>query len=203
MTTPVADPPRQIVFIRHGEALDVDGRCIGHTDPLLSPAGADAIRALVAESGASWLVADAGPPCLMTSDLRRAVDSAAIVAEMLGIPIEVDQRLREVNFGEWDGRTWADIERVDARRLRAFMEDWTTIAPPGGEGLADAWIADVRKAKQPVVIAVSHAGFIRTAASILLGRPLARMFELPVAYASATVLTYSDGTALLRRTTSR
>ena len=82
-------------------------------------------------------------------------------------------------------------------RFRAWTDRWTEVAPPGGEPLSDLadrasdWIKDVRAtngAATQTIVAVTHAGWIRVAVAQLLGRSLARMFDIPVDYGHATVV---------------
>lgn len=191
-----------IVFVRHGRADNVEGRCVGHFDAPLSESGASAIYELAA------MLSTMGITRITSSDLARARNSAAIIGAALDVPVTIDSRLREMHFGEWDGQTWADIETNDGERWRTWMESWTTVAPPGGEGIddlarrADAWIADLRRDESLIV--VSHAGFIRAALCRLLGRPIDTLFDIPIDHAHATVIELGeDGPTLLRTNLKR
>jgi broad specificity phosphatase PhoE len=176
----------RIAFVRHGRANVADNLCIGHTDVPLSTEGADAIRALVTGTA----LQDA---FVTSSDLRRATESAAIIAEAFGCEVHRDRRLREMHFGNWDGRSWAQIERDDDARFRDWMERWVDVAPPGGESASDVarraseWMTGALSGAEQIVV-VSHAGWIRAALCHLLGRELRGMFELPVDYAHATIV---------------
>lgn len=185
-----------LVFIRHGEALDAHGRCVGHTDLPLAPAGADAIDALADR----WQ--SAGPSCIagvptrvVSSDLRRASASADIIAAKWKLSVEHDAQLREMNFGEWDGQLWSSIEATDGARLRAWTEAWTDTPAPGGEGLVEvseraaAWLREALTATQRSTIAVvSHAGWIRAALCHLLRLPPSEIFRFAVDHARATIV---------------
>lgn len=189
------------LFIRHGVASGVEGRCIGHTDVPLSAEGADSIRALVS----AWPVQLAGirPRRLVSSDLRRAADSAAILGQAWSLEVEYDPRLREMSFGSWDGRLWSALEAEDGERFSAWMRAWTTAATPGGEGAVDVvgrartWLEAQSARHDPPdtwVAVVSHAGWIRAAVSLLLGQPASEMFSIPVDHGRVTALRCaSDG----------
>jgi 2,3-bisphosphoglycerate-dependent phosphoglycerate mutase/probable phosphoglycerate mutase len=192
----------QLAFVRHGQALAAENRCIGHTDVALSPAGAEAIRQLVVSEPQS---ANATPTRLVSSDLRRAAESARVISAAIGSPVKLDRRLREMSFGAWDGLPWSKIERDDSKRFKRWMEQWTVVAPPGGEsaaGLAQRaaeWIIGtlaMATVDERIVI-VSHAGWIRAALTHLLGRELANMFEIPVDYARATVVDVSPSSCVV------
>lgn len=186
----------RLVLVRHGKALDVAGRCIGRTDVPLSAEGARAIRGLVENGIQSLDLRLDGRTRLISSDLRRAVESANILAAAMGRCVEHDIRLREIDFGEWDGRSWSEIERADPERLRCWLERWAEVAAPGGEGVGDllrraaGWIGDIVTPREldEVIVVVSHAGWIRAAVSHLLGRDIASMFDIPVDHASATII---------------
>jgi broad specificity phosphatase PhoE len=102
----------------------------------------------------------------------------------------LDARLRELSFGEWEGRTWDEIHASDAARLDAWASDWIGTRPPGGESFIDlvdrvtAWIDDVRAAATAGdVVAVAHAGSIRAALCAAGMVPAARALEVPIDYA--------------------
>jgi alpha-ribazole phosphatase len=194
----------RLVFVRHGKALGAEHRCIGHTDLALSPDGAIAIRELAMSTQSRDMR-------IVSSDLCRAVESANVIADAFDCAVDTDPRLREMNFGRWDGRRWADIERDDADRLQAWMRRWTDVAPPDGESAADLatratnWLTETLAAAPPDdrIIVVSHAGWIRAALTHLFRRDLARMFEIPVEHARATIVEASaSGCVLLAANSS-
>lgn len=108
-----------------------------------------------------------------------------------------------MNFGEWDGRSWSDIERADSDRFRDWMERWVDLAPPRGESAADVarraaeWITDALSASDEQIVVVSHAGWIRAALCHLLNRSLAQMFDIPVDHAHATIVDVIPGGAMV------
>lgn len=185
-----------LVLIRHGVTIHADGRCLGHTDLPLAPSGIDAIGALAERWHALGPSSRVGVPArIVSSDLRRASESARIVADRWALPVERDTRLREMNFGEWDGRLWSDIEAADGGRLRAWTDNWRDASCPGGESLsnvihrAGSWLDETLDATPPSTIAVvSHAGWIRAALCRLLRVPPAEIFHFAVAHARATIV---------------
>jgi alpha-ribazole phosphatase len=166
---------RRLYLVRHGEAEGSEGRAVGHLDLPLSQEGAARIEALAG----SWT----GPPPgrLYTSDLRRAADSARILAARLGCSPVPDIRLREISFGEWEGRSWDEIHERDAGRLALWGERWQEIAPPGGETFGDltsrilAWYQEI---EDETVVAVAHGGSLRALLTALLDLRPERAFEI-------------------------
>jgi len=105
------------------------------------------------------------PTRLFSSDLPRCADLAHGLAEALAVPVHTDPRLREMNFGEWEGRHYDDIESEDGPRWRAWCESWRTTAPPDGESI-DAFVARVSgwldsHTPSTTDAIVTHAGVIR------------------------------------------
>jgi broad specificity phosphatase PhoE len=117
-----------IYYLRHGETeWNTEGRVCGHTDVPLSDAGRQQ-ACLLAERLKSLRV-----DVLYSSPLRRALDTARIVAEAIGHTPVVDIRLMELNYGEWEGRTFDEIERADPLGYQAWVADPGRLAPPRGE----------------------------------------------------------------------
>lgn len=177
----------RVVLIRHGEAAGVSGRCIGQTDVPLSDAGAGAVRALADAMQEEITV----PVRMVSSDLLRCTASAAILATSLGLHFATDRRLREANFGEWEGKAWDELERDDGPRLSAWMKDWTTVAPPSGESVPDLLarvrpVLDEWRMGEGLILAVTHAGWIRAAITVLTDAPISGFFEIPADHAKAT-----------------
>jgi broad specificity phosphatase PhoE len=150
---------------------------------MLAPEGADAIRASIPDITARIT----GDVIVEASDLCRAKDSAAIIAAELGVGVRTDPRLRELSFGEWEGRTWNELEAADGERLQTWMSAWMT-APPGGESVemlasrVSDWLRTYEH-RSGTVVAVAHAGSIRAALSCLRHRPLDQMFDIVIGYA--------------------
>lgn len=187
-----------LVLVRHGRPVAEAGRCIGSTDVELSAEGLTSVRALATAwhaAGSRSLIGE--PSRVIASDLRRARASARVFGLLWNRDVELDPRVREMDFGRWDGELWATIEATDGERFRAWTDRWTDVAPPGGEQLsavaarASDWLADIRASEgdaASTVVVVTHAGWIRVAVAQLLGRPLNRMFDIPVDFGHATVL---------------
>jgi len=105
------------------------------------------------------------PVRLFSSDLPRCADLAHGLGEKWSIPVHLDPRLREMNFGEWEGRHYDAIEAEDGERWHTWCTNWRTQAPPAGESLetftgrVSRWLEDQRPT--PTDAIVTHAGVIR------------------------------------------
>jgi alpha-ribazole phosphatase len=147
-----------IAFVRHGETPpNRAGLLLGRTDAALTDHGrAQAER--LAETLAGLEVAR-----VISSPLRRARDTAAPIAAACGEVVEVDDRLVEIDYGEWEGRPLADLDPEVVARWRRDGG----FAPPGGESLevvADRVSSFCDETlDDPVVVAVSHVSPIKAA----------------------------------------
>lgn len=186
MTAMVPANEARIVFVRHGETdYNLAGRWQGSgSDVPLNPTGrAQAVRAaeaLAARFGA--LVAT-----IYSSDLARALETAAILAARLEVTVVEAPALRELSHGAWEGRTQAEVEAGWPVEYAAYAADPYRVGRGGGDSYADLerrfWpalerIADAHRGER--IVAVSHGGPIRLALSRILDRPLAERDALGV-----------------------
>ncbi|MFM8952271.1 MAG: histidine phosphatase family protein, partial [Planctomycetaceae bacterium] len=99
-------------LIRHGESVsNASGRVQGQEDVELSDTGREQAIA-VASWGRSLLEAADAPPVdeLWSSPLRRARETAEAIAAATGLPLRIDDELRELHAGIFQGHLWADLE---------------------------------------------------------------------------------------------
>lgn len=186
----------RLLLIRHAEPdEDARGRCYGRLDVGLSPAGLAGAKRLAETLREVELDAVYASPRL------RAVQTAAA----FGASPTVDDRLRELDFGRLEGRTYDEIEREQPELFRRWMEAPTQVRFPGGESYAElrdrvaAAVDDVVTAHAGRTVAlVSHGGVVRAALAVALGLPDERAFSLDVGYARVSVVDWFDGTAVVR-----
>lgn len=141
------------------------------------------------------------PSHLVTSPMVRTQEVAAAVGRRLGLTPEVDPRLREMEFGEWESLTPAEVEeRWPGDFARWFSTG--TFASPGGEsyqqvGERVAIAIDDLRARHAgeAVVAVGHAAMIRTIAGRALEMPPSTWARLRIPPCSLTVLRYFPTTA--------
>ncbi|MEO3870582.1 histidine phosphatase family protein [Nonomuraea sp. B12E4] len=163
-----------LVLVRHGETVwHAENRYAGLSDIDLTPRGLDQAAEL-----AGW-AAGAGLAGVWASTLSRARVTAAASAEQAGLPLRVDARLRELDFGEGDGLTSAEMAERFPQARAAFEADPARHPLPGGEdphAAADRFIAALRDitAAHPGgrVLVVAHTTAIRLALCRLIGVPL-------------------------------
>lgn len=178
-----ASPGRTILLARHGRTdWTGTGRYQGRTDTPLNAEGLADAEALAAD------LAGAGVSLVLTSKLRRAVATAELVALSLGLAAPIrDERLAEIAFGAWEGRTQAEIRAEAPEVLRCWKRSPGTMRFPGGETLDEAAsrlcavIAgiDALPERGPILL-VTHAGMIRLAILKAYGLPAQRFRDADV-----------------------
>jgi probable phosphoglycerate mutase len=158
-----------ILLARHGETdWNAERRWQGHTDRPLNERGWAQARALAERLDATRLEA------VYSSDLQRARDTAALVADRQGVELRMMAELREVDVGTWAGLTKADVEREHPEAFErwragyAAWEDGETYEQMSERvGAAVLRIAEAHP-DAPVLI-VSHGGCIRAIHAAALG----------------------------------
>jgi len=164
---------RQVVLWRHGRtAWNVAGRVQGQSDVPLDDFGRDQAR-----DAASRLAA-MRPARIVSSDLSRAAESAHILGEMTSVPVELDVRLREMDFGEREGLTWREAWQQFPDGMRAWVDGDETQIPGSethrraGERFAAA-LRDILTDTPDgaILVVVAHGAVIRTGACAFLDIP--------------------------------
>lgn len=188
-------------LVRHGAAEAAEARAMGHTDPPLSAEGQSQVGRLAERSTLR-------PDRLISSDLRRAYETAMLLGRRWGLEPVRETRLREMNFGSWDGKPWSEIESADAAGLRSWMENWVAAPAPGGESFADVatrtreWLDEIQSAPPESIVVVAHAGSIRALLCHLLEAPLEAAFGFAVDRACVSTVEWTGDRGRLVRANS-
>jgi probable phosphoglycerate mutase len=165
-----------IILWRHGQTdWNVANKFQGHTDIPLNSVGQ------YQATHAARLVVDMKPTAILSSDLSRARSTAQALADLNGLPVNIDPRLRETNCGKWEGLTGEEIRAIDLDNLREWSLGGDN--PAGGTGdrrsevgaRAKAAIEDFLSGKdRETLIVATHGGTARA----IIGSYL----ELPIPY---------------------
>lgn len=161
---------------RHGRTRwNLEDRFQGHSDVELDPTGrAQAVRA-------ARLLAALNPVALVSSDLRRARDTAAALGRVAGVDVAEDPRLRETFGGTWQGLTVTEIQALDAGAY-ALWRSGADVPAGGAETRSDVAgrvLPAIRDALAEVppgdtLVVVTHGGSARAAIGSMLGLPIDR-----------------------------
>lgn len=192
----------EIYLVRHG-ATDAnlrDGRYAGWMNPPLAAEGVQQARRTAAR------LESAAISRVVCSDLKRAIQTAHILAAPHKLPVETFPAWRELNYGEWDGLTAAEIEQRWPGALRRLSQD-PGFRIPGGETLAELLgrILPALESLMPArgdeseggIIIVSHKATIRVLLCHLIGLPIHRYKEIPQDNCAINRLHVQDGTLVV------
>jgi broad specificity phosphatase PhoE len=190
----------RLLLVRHAEAEEsARGRCYGTLDVGLSAGGRAQCAALAAE------LAPERPAALVSSPRRRALETAAAIAAPHGLETGVVDDLRELDFGELEGRTYDEIAVTRPELYAEWMTSPTRVQFPGGESYAALKarsLAAVRRLREAngerTVVAVTHGGVVRAVLADVLGMPDELVFRIAVEPASVSVVEWIADEPLVR-----
>ncbi|WP_416965888.1 bifunctional RNase H/acid phosphatase [Streptomyces sp. Agncl-13] len=196
--------PATFVLLRHGETpLTPQKRFSGSggTNPALSNVGQDQ-----AERAATALAARGTIQHILASPLTRTRETAAAVANRLGLDVTIEEGLRETDFGAWEGLTFGEVRERYPDDLTTWLADPTAQPTGGGESFADTAtrIAATRDKLTAAyagrtVLLVTHVTPIKTFVQLALGAPPESLFRMELSAASiSAVAYYADGNASVR-----
>lgn len=174
-----------ITFIRHTSVQVAKNRCYGQTDVALAetfPAEMQRIRAAIDPQGHDGVFSS---PLSRCQRLANALVSSA--------PIQLDERLMELNFGDWEMAEWDAIFATPAGKL--WFDNYADARCPNGEAFSDqlarmaSFLASVRALGHRHALAFTHAGCIRAALCLIGNKSAAEAFATPLDYGQ--ILTFS------------
>ncbi|MGG2397373.1 alpha-ribazole phosphatase family protein [Pseudomonas sp. SH1-B] len=168
-------------LLRHGETKQ-GGGLRGSLDDALTEQGWAQLRAAVQDDG-SW-------DRLITSPLQRCARFAEELAAARNLSVHYEADLQELHFGDWEGRSAADLMRTDAEALGQFWADPYAFTPPNGEPLLqfEARVLDslqrlAREYADQRLLLVTHGGVMRLLLARARGLPLKDLLQVNVGYA--------------------
>lgn len=156
-----------------------EGMCYGQTDVAL-PEGYEKIHAQLLEQ-----FGEVAFDVFMASPLQRcALLAKAIAGDR---PVIYDDRLKELNFGDWEKKMWSEIEKLP--ESKSFFDDYFNVAPPKGESFQELMLRITvfldeltRDYADKEVLIVSHGGPIRVFNALISGIEIKRIFDFKVEY---------------------
>jgi alpha-ribazole phosphatase len=177
------DKPIIVDLLRHGE-VSGGNRFRGSTDDALTELGWQEMFRQC--DGNTW-------DRVISSPLSRCRSFAEVWAEQQQLNLAIDADWREIDFGDWEGKTAEQISRMQPNELALFYADPFTFMPPGGERYLDfaarihqAWENLLSNESGSRVLLVTHAGVMRELYSFLLAIPPRQTFQIDVPHACLT-----------------
>ncbi|MFS8630124.1 MAG: histidine phosphatase family protein [Bacillales bacterium] len=187
----------ELYFVRHGETeWNVENRLQGRLDSPLTERGIKEAR-LLAER-----LAQLPFKAAVSSPSTRAVETAKILIGMRGIPLYTDERLMEIDLGDWQGKTKAEIRAADPWNYECYYHYPHLYAREGSERFLDVkkrvegLLADLeRRFSSGNLLVVSHGMVIKVVQQLICkGLPVARLWDPPwIEGTSVTVVRAGGG----------
>ncbi|MNF35038.1 Alpha-ribazole phosphatase [compost metagenome] len=186
-------------LLRHGET-ELGGGLRGRIDDALTERGWQQMRAAVGPV-APW-------QRVVSSPLQRCAAFARELAARHALPLQLEDGLRELDFGAWDGRSAAELMETDAEALGLFWNDPYAFTPPGGEPLS-AFEARVLGAIERLhgqfagqeVLLVTHGGVMRLLLARARGLPRSDLLQVEVGHGALQRLRVGAGLRLSESST--
>ena len=199
MSETITQDRLRLYLIRHGEVAGAgEGRLLGRTDAALSDRGMFQAHRLAEELSQARLTA------VYSSDLQRARMTAEIIGERSKLPVEQNPVWREIDMGEWEGRTLAELHQEDPEPVAQLLDDPASFRYPGGESFA-SFIQRVQNGLDQLrrthptgdIALVAHGGVCRTMIGDMLGMPARNWLRLTQAYGCLNLIEWYDGNPVL------
>lgn len=191
----------RIYLIRHGQVAGYEEkRYNGHADVLLTAEGEAQFGLLQLRLKKKSISA------VYSSDLVRCRSGAQLLAASHDLEVQVDAQLRELNIGDWEGKTWSELQAQYPQEWQARLDDIVNYQVPQGESLSDL-AARVRPVIARIVAAhcgeevvvVAHGGVNRVILLEAIGAPLDRLFAIEQSYGCLNIIDYyADGNAVVQ-----
>ena len=169
-----------IDVLRHGDTGFTGFR--GTLDDPLTPLGWQQMEQAITEK--RWDV-------VISSPSQRCAKFAQRYSARQGVPLEIEKRLVEYDFGIWEGKTAAELMQTDAVALQNFWQDPERYPPPSGESMTafservlQAWQDITLRHQGRRVLLISHGGVIRRLLCYTQGLPLNQLLSLDVGHGS-------------------
>lgn len=181
-----------IWLFRHGEPCEtIHGRCYGKLDVELSAVGTKQVQAAADYLRAEPLAA------VYASPRRRTQQSAEILVQGRDCAVKLEKRLAEIDFGDFEGRSYEDIAASYPAIYKQWMEQPTEVQFPNGESfdqmrnrVLEAFRELLRRHSGQTIALVVHGGVNRIILADVLGVPPHNIFRIAQAYAALNLLCY-------------
>ena len=154
----------EIHLVRHIEPSIEKGICYGQLDVAIPENYQQQHQQIINDLSKDF-------DAIFSSPLNRC----KLLADQFSDNVIFDKRLMEVNFGDWEGKNWNDINQTE---LNTWMENYITISPPNGESLTELlnrfsnFITEIKVNNYNKVLIFTHAGIIRCAMNLFNQTPL-------------------------------
>lgn len=193
----------EIILIRHGLTLwNLEGRIQGISNTELAPEGLRQAKLLAEKFPCDKVDA------IYSSDLSRAKITAQFLADKFNLPVQTTTAFREVDFGEWDGKSFSDLEKFDADRLKIFHTQPDKLKLDGAETFQQAQSRAMNRLKQVIdahenggenhVVIAAHGSINRLMLCAILEIPIKNIWRLNQFNTAVNIFRVDDGNFTVR-----
>ncbi len=130
---------------------------------------------------------------VISSPRRRCLSFAEHLSRQQQIPLQIDDNLREIHFGDWEGKSVEEISQSAPQLLQRFYQNPTEYSPPSGEPfidfqqrVSDSWRRLPSSYRGQHILLITHAGVIRLLFSLIFKLPYPQCFQFEIPPASLT-----------------
>jgi len=191
----------RIYLLRHGETVNSRGvfKFNGHFDVDVTEEGSRQL------SLQAQRLKNRPIRYVYSSDLKRAVKGAEIIASTLSAKAITDRRLREISAGNWEGLSASEVQEKYPEDFKSRYSDIVNFRIPGGENLLDvrkrslaaiSEILDRHKGEETAIVA--HGGINRVILSDAIGLDLKNILRIEQEFGCLSIIDYLEGTSLVR-----
>ncbi len=185
---------KNLYLLRHAQSeYNEKGIFQGRLDSDLTPLGFVQAR-LVAQE-----LSDKGIDIIYSSPQRRAYKTALAVADVLGLEVIVDERIREMSFGEYEGRHFWRLMEEEGELLRAWLSNPVENPLPTQEDMesfknrVESFLMDILQERHTSILIVAHGGTLHAIVCLSLGLGLENLWNIHMDNTGITHLRYNSG----------
>lgn len=166
----------EIILVRHTTPNIEKGICYGHADIGVTETFSEEIQPILNE-----VKVNDSETIYYSSPLKRC----KLLAEKLSDTIIFDDRIKELDFGDWELQKWNDINKPE---LEVWMNDFVNVVVTNGESYIDLhtrtvkFLNELKTLKKQRIVVVTHAGVIRSLWAYINKNPLENSFDLKLNY---------------------
>lgn len=169
----------EIHLIRHTAVENPDHLCYGFAEIPLRKGFEEDLKDIRLDKDFDLIISSSSQRC-------------QLLAKYFQLNYETDERIREMNFGDWELRKWSEIPKEE---INPWYEDFITIKAKNGENLlemqtrvSEFWNELISKENTNKVLIIAHAGVIRLIIQAILQFPLENIFSIQIDYGKRVVI---------------
>lgn len=174
----------EIHLIRHTAVENPENLCYGFAEMPLRKNYIDDFKALDIDHSFDAIISSPSQRCCLLADYFK-------------FNYRTDERLREMNFGNWELKKWTDIPEEE---INPWYKDFVNVKAAGGENLIQMqnrvlsfWSELIQKSDVNKVLIITHAGVIRLILQAVLQFPLENMFNIQIDYGKKVIISVNEG----------